>query len=89
MFNFHIGILGQVWYLIVSIPDLCNLTYFHPDPEGRDVCEVKVFASMSVYTIQHDHVQIFLPFIPTNRLRECVSFVLFDSLHPFNNLSIM
>ena len=22
-----IGILGQVWYLIVSIPDLCNLTY--------------------------------------------------------------
>ena len=21
-------ILGQVWYLIVSIPDLCNLTYF-------------------------------------------------------------
>ena len=26
----HIGILGQVWYLIVSIPDLCNLTYFAP-----------------------------------------------------------
>ena len=25
-----IGILGQVWYLIVSIPDLCNLTYFNP-----------------------------------------------------------
>ena len=23
------GILGQVWYLIVSIPDLCNLTYFN------------------------------------------------------------
>ena len=23
-----IGILGQVWYLIVSIPDLCTLTYF-------------------------------------------------------------
>ena len=27
--HFPIGILGQVWYLIVSIPDLCNLTYFH------------------------------------------------------------
>ena len=26
--NFTIGILGQVWYLIVSIPDLCTLTYF-------------------------------------------------------------
>ena len=22
------GILGQVWYLIVSIPDLCRLSYF-------------------------------------------------------------
>ena len=26
--HFSIGILGQVWYLIVSIPDLCTLTYF-------------------------------------------------------------
>ena len=24
----HVGILGQVWYLIVSIPDLCPLSYF-------------------------------------------------------------
>ena len=24
-----IGILGQVWYLIVSIPDLCTFTYFN------------------------------------------------------------
>ena len=23
------GILGQVWYLIVSNPDLCRLSYFH------------------------------------------------------------
>ena len=27
--DFPIGILGQLWYLIVSIPDLCTLTYFH------------------------------------------------------------
>ena len=27
--NFPIGILGQVWFLIVSIPDLCALTYFY------------------------------------------------------------
>ena len=27
--TFPIGILGQVWYLIVSIPDLCTLTYFY------------------------------------------------------------
>ena len=25
---FLCGILGQVWYLIVSIPDLCNISYF-------------------------------------------------------------
>ena len=25
----HFGILGQVWCLIVSIPDLCTLTYFN------------------------------------------------------------
>ena len=29
--HFLIGILGQVRYLIVSIPDLCTLTYFYLD----------------------------------------------------------
>ena len=33
MFNcvfvtFPCGILGQVWYMIVSTPDLCHLSYF-------------------------------------------------------------
>ena len=27
--TFPIGILGQVLYLIVSIPDLCTLSYFY------------------------------------------------------------
>ena len=27
--HFNTGILGQVWYLIVSIPDLCTLTYLY------------------------------------------------------------
>ena len=26
--HFHMGILGQVWYLIVSSHDLCTLTYY-------------------------------------------------------------
>ena len=26
--TFPCGILGQVWYLIVSIPDFCRLSYF-------------------------------------------------------------
>ena len=25
--HFPFGIMGQLWYLIVSIPDLCTLTY--------------------------------------------------------------
>ena len=30
VFNtFPCGILGKVWYLIVSISDLCRLSYFH------------------------------------------------------------
>ena len=33
-FHFPIAILGQVWYLIVSIPDLCTLTYLY---SNRDV----------------------------------------------------
>ena len=33
-----IGILGQVWYLIVLIPDLCTLTYFDSlMPHSNDV----------------------------------------------------
>ena len=27
--TFTCGILGRVWYLIVSFPDLCRLSYFH------------------------------------------------------------
>ena len=26
--TFQCGILGQVWYLIVSCPDICHLSYF-------------------------------------------------------------
>ena len=26
--HLSIGILGQVWYLIISIPYICTLTYF-------------------------------------------------------------
>ena len=33
--HFPIGILGQVWYLIVSIPDLCTITYFWIEQNWR------------------------------------------------------
>ena len=29
--TFQLNFLGQVWYLIASIPDLCTLTYFETD----------------------------------------------------------
>ena len=27
--TFSCGVLGQVWYLIVSLPDICHFSYFH------------------------------------------------------------
>ena len=38
VYRFPIGILGQVWYLIVSIPDLCTLTYFENACWHREAC---------------------------------------------------
>ena len=32
--TFPFDILGNVWYLIVSIPDLCTLTYFNRTKTG-------------------------------------------------------
>ena len=44
--HFPIGILGQVWYLIVSIPDLCTLIYFaflfNCTPVGRSLDSMMV-----------------------------------------------
>ena len=31
--TFPCGILGQVWYLITSFPDLCRLSYFQSIPD--------------------------------------------------------
>ena len=34
--TFPCGILGQVWYLIVSIPDRCPLSYFLVKSKGAE-----------------------------------------------------
>ena len=51
--HFPIGILGQVWYLIVSIPDLCNLTYFallyNCTPVGRTSDSMTVPTKWLIY----------------------------------------
>ena len=59
MFNcvtFPSGIRGQVWYLIVSIPDLCRLSYFQDQLSlnaGQKYCRM----------FQGEHLAIFLTFI--------------------------
>ena len=41
--SLYLGILGQVWFLIVSIPDFCTLTYFDEIPAMtlQDIKETK------------------------------------------------
>ena len=45
MFNcifvtFPFDILGQVWYLIVSTPDLCRLSYFNNDFSIQNILSI-------------------------------------------------
>ena len=40
---FHFGILGQVWYLIVSIPDPCCLSYF------KSILKAKSYFTLLLY----------------------------------------
>ena len=38
--SLSLGILGQVWYLIVSIPDLFILTYFYSTEVQWDISDL-------------------------------------------------
>ena len=49
--HFPIGILGQVWYLIVSIPDLCTLTYFKPSISSQPLYHLATTLLISSRTI--------------------------------------
>ena len=40
--TFPSGILGQVWYLIVSLPYLCRLSYFHLSTHCMGILEVSL-----------------------------------------------
>ena len=56
--HFPIGILGQVWYLIVSIPDLCTITYiydyfrYHAKYHYFNVQKVKICGQSILTVIQ-------------------------------------
>ena len=39
-FTFPFDILGQVWYLIVSTPDLCHLSYFNNDFSIQNILSI-------------------------------------------------
>ena len=59
MFNcvfvtFPYGILGRVWFLIVSIPDLCHLSYLSTCLKNP----AKVWMSMCRRTLWSDHTSI-------------------------------
>ena len=41
--TFQYGVLGQVWYLIVSIPDLCLLPYFQSESAAFQFCICSLF----------------------------------------------
>ena len=67
---FPIGILGQVWYLIVLIPDICILTYFEPAaPRSRfkhsatePLCsfDTLVWGSFVIYLILYMYMYVLL-----------------------------
>ena len=46
--NFPCGILGQVWYLIILIPDLCHFSFFVFIPPANCVCGGYTVFSLSV-----------------------------------------
>ena len=50
--TFPCGILSQVWHLIVSIPDLCHLSYFaqgHKSVYGESHLSVPLFSNPAFY----------------------------------------
>ena len=48
--HFPIGILGQVWYLIVLIPNLSTLTYFKELPPLDQANPFAYSCSFTIYT---------------------------------------
>ena len=46
--TFPCGILGQVWYLIVSYPDLCRLSYFVSKRSVSQLCQRKSYTIRSL-----------------------------------------
>ena len=67
--TFPCGILGQVWYLIVSFPDLCHLSYFYHNmhvyykvlKSYGTQCLLTVKQSKNIVTLWQDQTTIYKP----------------------------
>ena len=59
--TFSFGILGQVWYLIVSIPDPCCLSYFHKKTNHEITRIDKLTPSFTAACILNEHVSFHMP----------------------------
>ena len=57
--TFPCGMLGQVWYLIVLIPDLCHLSYFdmHHSPLTMDTIHFRSLTSTPFDGFSQDKCQ--------------------------------
>ena len=68
--TFPCGILGQVWYLILSISDLCRLSYFDR------VWHAGLLRNVSVFDVIEDYALCFVRIVPehpyTNELAHLV-----------------
>ena len=62
--TFYLFFLGQVWYLIVSIPDFCTLTYF-----GCEVLRLSLFCCALLCVLSSFAILL-------KRKRELVAFLL-------------
>ena len=71
--HFPIGILGQVWYLIVSIPDLCNLITL---PWVGLQCVIVVFP---------DHTRLLFCFVNVN-IKKWISFFESSFMKPMGSV---
>ena len=62
--TFPFGILGQLWYLIVSFPDLCRLSYFNGQAKQglNTFTEILCMAVFKIIqnNIHHYHANVFV-----------------------------
>ena len=65
--TFPFGILGQVWYLIVSIPDGCRFSYFNSLHAGAFYANFIKMSSLNYYLCLYETILASAKFINRKR----------------------